>query len=106
MSIDYFGLTTRDAKDATALIVEARAAHPDWFDDILILYDAKPADGPFDKETARDFGIAAKSKFMLSVNDKERFSDVLSDALAFLYRQFGTDTLVLTRGFESIHPPP
>jgi len=106
MAIDYFGLTTRDAKEATALIAQARAAHPEWFDVVLLLYDARRMNGPFDRELRDQFGIRAKSMFMLSVNDKERFSDVLSDALAFLYRQFGTDTLVLTRGFESIHPPP
>ena|SRR6185312_6779972 len=105
MAIDYFGLSTRDAMEATALIAKARAAEPDWFTDILILYDARPADGPFDKETASDFGIAAKSMFMLSVNDKERFSDVLDDAIEALYRLFGADTLVMTNALERVHPP-
>ena len=52
------------------------------------------------RETAREFGIEARSLFMLSVNDKERFSDILPDALKFLYELFGTDTLVMTHGFD------
>lgn len=105
MSIDYFGHTTRDAKDATALIAQARAAHPEWFDAVLLLYDAKPFKYPFEAETSREFGVDAKSRFMLSVNDKERFSDVIEEALDFLYVLFGPDTLVITHGLDSVRPP-
>ncbi|MBV9990609.1 MAG: hypothetical protein JOZ72_04885 [Alphaproteobacteria bacterium] len=105
MSIDYFGHTTRDAKAATALIEQARAAHPEWFDSVLLLTDARPFRHAFEAETSRDFGIAAKSGFMLSVNDKERFSDCLDDALDYLYALFGNGTLVMTHGFDSVRPP-
>lgn len=105
MSIDYFGHTTRSPKDATALIAQARAAHPEWFDAVLLLYDPRPFKYPFEAETSRDFGIDAKCRFMLSVNDKERFNEFLDDALDYLYALFGTGTLVITHGFDSIRPP-
>lgn len=105
MSIDYFGHSTRDVADAQRLIVRVRSEHPEWFDVVLLLYDARPMDR-FGLETARDFGIEAKSRFMLSVNDKERFSECLDDALDYLYRLFGADTLVITHGLDTIRPPP
>ena len=105
MAIDYFGHTTREPKDAQARIERARAAHPDWFDTILLLYDPRPLDKPFDAEISRQFGIEAKCRFMLSVNDKERFGECLDDALEFLYEIFGTDTLTITHGLDTIRPP-
>lgn len=105
MSIDYFGHSTRTPEDAQTLVVQARAAHPEWFDQVLLLYDAK-ALSRFGPEIARGFGIGARSCFMLSVNDKELFPDVLDDALDYLYALFGTDTLVITHGLDSIRPPP
>jgi len=105
MAIDYFGHTTRDPKDANALIAKARDAHPEWFDAILLLYDAKPFKYPFEAEISREFGIAAKCTFMLSVNDKERFPGALDAALDHLYTLFGPDTLVMTHGFDSVRPP-
>ena len=41
---------------------------------------------------------------MLSVNDKDRFSECLADALEFLYEIFGTDTLTITWGLDMIKP--
>ena len=105
MSIDYFGHSTRDAADAQKRIEHVRRAHPEWFDYILILYDAKPP-GRFAAEIAREFGVESlKSTFMLSVNDKERFAECLDEALEFLYQVFGTDTLTLTHGLDMIRPP-
>jgi hypothetical protein len=106
MAIDYFGHSTRETGDAQRLILRARTEHPEWFDQILLLYDAKPMKGPFDREIAREFGIEGKSHFMLSVNDKDRFWDCLDDALDYLYRLFGADTLVITHGLDTIRPPP
>lgn len=105
MSIDYFGHSSRDVADAKRRTDYAHAAHPDWFGDILILYEPHAPRKPFDAQISREFGIEAKSWFMLSVNDKERFSDCLNDALEFLYRLFGTDELVITHGLDSIRPP-
>src|ERR1700743_625365 len=105
MSIDYFGHTTRDAKHANMLLAQARAAHPGWFDVVLLLYDARPLDKKFEIETSRDFGIAARSRFMLSVNDKERFGDCLEEALDYLHGLFGRDALVMTHGLDSVRPP-
>jgi len=104
MSIDYFGHSTRAVEDAQKRIVYARATHPEWFDGILLLYDAKPPSKPFGREISRDFGVEAKSWFMLSVNDKDRFSECLADALEFLYEIFGTDTLTITWGLDMIKP--
>ncbi len=42
---------------------------------------------------------------MLAINDKERFSDILRDALEFIYAVFGTEDLVLTHEMELLHPP-
>jgi hypothetical protein len=104
MSIDYFGHSTREVADAQSRIAHARAAHPEWFDSILLLCDAKPPDKPFGREISRAFGVEAKSWFMLSVNDKDRFDECLADALEFLYEIFGTDTLTITWGLDMIKP--
>jgi|SRR6185312_4206251 len=105
MSIDYFGHSSRAPADAQKRIVHIRATHPEWFDTILLLYDAK-GPGRFDDETAREFGVEGlQSRFMLSVNDKERFSDCLREALEYVYEVFGTDSLVITWGLDKIHPP-
>ncbi|HWA90150.1 MAG TPA: hypothetical protein VG889_08965 [Rhizomicrobium sp.] len=104
MAIDYFGHTDRD--DANTLLAQARAAHPEWFDTILLLYDARPFKYPFEAEISREFGIAATRTFMLSVNDKEAFWEVIEDALDYLYGLFGTERLAITHGFDSVRPPP
>lgn len=107
MSIDYFGHSTRDPADAQRLILRARTEHAEWFDVILLLYDAKPMTGPFDREIAADFGVVgAKSRFMLSVNDKEQYFEYLDAALDYLYGLFGADTLVITNGLDKIRPAP
>ena len=105
MSIDYFGHSSRALADAQKRVAHIRAAHPEWFDHILLLYDPRPTDGPFAREIAREFGIDAKTRFMLSVNDKERFSDCLREALEYVYEVFGTDSLVITWALDKIHPP-
>jgi len=104
MSIDYFGHSTRAVEDARNRVAYARATHPEWFDNILLLCDAKPPGKPFGAEISRDFGVEAKSWFMLSVNDKDRFSDCLADALEFLYEIFGTDMLTITWGLDMVKP--
>lgn len=105
MAIDYFGHYAGTPKEAQRRLDHVRAARPDWFGAILILYDAQTPPEPFGRETSREFGIEAQSRFMLSVNDKERFTDVLSDALELLYETFGTDGFVLTWGLDFIHLP-
>ena len=106
MAIDYFGHCREDAEQAAKRIARARAEHPEWFDVVLLLYDARPFKYRFEAEISREFGIEAKSCFMLSVNDKKRFSDCLDDALDYLYRLFGSGNLVVTHGMDKIRPPP
>jgi len=105
MSISYFGHCRLSVAEAQRRIAFIRRAHPEWFDVILLLYDARAATGPFDRELSLEFGIDPKSMFMLSINDKERFSGCLRDALEFIYQVFGTDDLVITREMEQVHPP-
>jgi hypothetical protein len=105
MSISYFGLCKLPVAQAQRRIGFIREAQPEWYDVILLLYDARAADGPFDRELSREFGIDPQSMFMLAINDKERFSDILRDALEFIYEVFGTDDLVITHEMELLHPP-
>ena len=105
MSIDYFGHSTREVEDAQKRIVYARGTHPEWFGSTLLLHDAYGPNKPLGPEISRDFGVEAKSWFMLSVNDKDRFGECLADALEFLYEVFGTDTLAITWGVDMIKPP-
>jgi hypothetical protein len=90
MSISYFGHCKLPVAEAQRRIVFIRRAQPEWFDVILLLHDARAADGPFDRELSREFGIDPQSIFTLAINDKERFSDILRDALEFIYEVFGT----------------
>jgi hypothetical protein len=105
VSISYFGFCKLPVAEAQRRIAFIRRTRPEWFDVILLLYDARTADGPFDRELALPFGIDPQSKFMLSINDKERFSEILRDAIELIYRVFGTDDLVMTREIEQVHPP-
>jgi len=105
MSITYFGLCKLPVSEAQRRIAHIRRANPEWFDVILLLYDARPATGPFDRELALEFGVEPQSIFTLAVNDKERFSAILRDALEFVYEVFGTDDLVITHELELVHPP-
>ncbi|PWR23318.1 hypothetical protein [Zavarzinia compransoris] len=103
MAIDYFGHTTLPIRDAQRLIDRARREQPAWFIHLLYLYDAGPL-GPFGAEIAQGFGIAARSRFMASVVDKERTAG-LPQALEELYRRFGTARLIITWGLDQIHAP-
>jgi hypothetical protein len=105
VSISYFGLCKLPVPETQRRIAFIRAAYPEWFDVILLLYDARAADGPFDRELAREFGIDPRSMFLLAINDKERFSEILRDALEFIYKVFGTEDLVITHELELLHPP-
>jgi len=105
MSISYVGLCKLPVAEAQRRIVWIRTAHPGWYDLILLLYDARAPNGPFDREIALEFGVDVQSTFMLAINDKERFSDILRDALEYIYEVFGTDDLVMTWELEHVHPP-
>lgn len=103
MAIDYAGHCRLPVTEAREYIAEARRVHPDWFDFPFRLTDPR-ALRDFDAEISREFGIEARSRFMLFVQDKERL-DGLEDALDYLYALFGPDNLVLTWGLDSIRPP-
>jgi hypothetical protein len=105
MSISYFGHCKLPVTEAQGRIAFIRQAQPEWFDVILLLYDARAADGPFDRELSLELGIVPQSMFMLAINDQERFSAILRDALEFIYAVFGTDNLVITHELELLHPP-
>ncbi|MBO6765414.1 hypothetical protein [Maricaulis sp.] len=103
MAIDYAGHCRLPVAEARMRIAEARQAHPDWFDFPFRLTDPRALQN-FDAEIAREFGIEAKSRFTLFVQDKEKL-DGLEDALDYLYALFGPDNLVLTWGLDTIRPP-
>ena len=105
MSITYYGFCTLPVADAQRRIAYIRKAQPEWYEIILLLYDAREPAKPFGHELALAFGVDAKSTFALAVNDKERFSEILRDALEFIYQVFGTDALVMTHEMELVHPP-
>jgi hypothetical protein len=103
MAIDYAGHCRLAVPEARRRIAEARRAHPDWFDFPFRLTEPR-APKDFDAEISREFGVEARSRFTLFVQDKERL-DALEDALDYLYDLFGPDNLVLTWGLDSIRPP-
>jgi hypothetical protein len=105
MSVSYFGFSRLPVADARRRIAFIREQRPEWFDIILLLYDADAPQPPFGPEIAREFIADPQSTFMLTINDKERFSAILRDALEFIYEVFGTDELVLTHQMEVVHPP-
>jgi hypothetical protein len=105
MSITYYGFSKLPAVEAQRRIAHIRKTRPQWFDVTLLLYDAHPPQKPFGHEIAAQFLAGTQSTFALAINDKERFSDILRDALEFIYVVFGTDDLVITHEMELVHPP-
>ena len=69
-----------------------------------MLYDPSPPAAPFVLGLSRQFGIAAKCQFLMSVNDKQRLRTV-DEGIEFVYQLFGTENLVITWGMDSIRPP-
>lgn len=105
MSIGYVGHCRLTPAEAQKRIDHIRAAHPEWFEEILHLGDARPPQKPFERELSQNFGVDPASIFMLDVYDKDRFDTCLQDALEFTYQVFGTKNLVLTRELDSIRKP-
>jgi hypothetical protein len=105
MSITYYGFSKLPAAEAQRRIAHIRETRPQWFEVILLLYDAYPPQKPFGHEIAAEFLAGTQSTFALAINDKEHFSDILRDALEFIYVVLGTDELVITHEMELVHPP-
>ena len=104
VAIDYTGHSAYPPGETTRRLAYARGEHPEWFGRILLLYDPSPPAAPFVLGLSRQFGIAAKCQFLMSVNDKQRLRTV-DDGIEFVYQLFGTENLVITWGMDSIRPP-
>ena len=105
MSISYYGFSKMPVAETQRRIAFLRKQKPKWFDVILLLYDATGPHEPIGREIASAFIAEPQSVFTLAVNDKERFSDILREALEFIYEVFGTDDLIMTHEMELVHPP-
>lgn len=105
MSISYYGFCKMPVAEAQRRIAFLRKQKPEWFDVILLLYDASRPHEPIGREIASEFIADPQSVFMLAINDKERFSEILREALEFIYEVFGTDGLVMTHEMELVHAP-
>ena len=103
MAIDYAGHCALPVAQARQITNVARQEHPVWFVERFRLTDPRALSG-FDAEIAREFGIEARSRFTLFVQDSGML-DGLEEALDYLYDAFGADQLVLTWGLDSIRPP-
>ena len=103
MAIDFTAHCRLPKVKAQRRIDFARQAHPEWYGTVVTLTEALDL-GPFGRDIATEFGIAAKCKFCLFVLDKERL-DQVRDAVEFVYEVFGTDDLVITWGNDTIRPP-
>ena len=99
MAIDYFGHSALPPDQTEALLARLRREHP-----MLQVHPANRLQF-FDAEIAREFGIAAQAKFMVSLIDKTRIGEV-PEALAAIYRAFGPEHLVITEGHDRAIPPP
>lgn len=105
VALDFFGHCALPPAEAEAHLSRLRENRPDWFAGLFQLHPARHLQF-FDAEIARDFGIEAQSKFMLSLADKVRIGEVPA-ALATLYAAFGPGILVLTEGNDRpVAPPP
>jgi hypothetical protein len=115
LAIDFTGHCGLDIAGAQRLIEHLRSLKPDWFvkplseaerarltgppswlEGVLLLTDAGPL-GRFGLEIAREFWMEARSRFLMSVIDKERLDEV-RDAVEMVYKTFGTRRLVVTWG--------
>ncbi|MCF4165070.1 hypothetical protein L2U69_05405 [Zavarzinia compransoris] len=103
MTISYFGHSALPRRQTQDLIDALRRRNGDLFVTRFHLHDATPL-GPFGAEIARDFGIEARSRFMIAVTDKERL-DGLDDALDRIYRAFGAGRLIISWELDRVRPP-
>jgi hypothetical protein len=85
LAIDFTGHCGLDIAGAQRLIEHLRSLKP-----------AGPL-GRFGLEIAREFWMEARSRFLMSVIDKERLDEV-RDAVEMVYKTFGTRRLVVTWG--------
>lgn len=99
VAIDYFGHSALPPDQTEALLARLRREHP-----ALQFHPAGRLEF-FDAEIAREFGIEAKAKFMVSLIDKARIGEV-PGALSAVYQAFGPDHLVITEGHDRAIPPP
>jgi len=103
MAIDYFGHCACELAETRQRLAYLRRQRPEWYGVVLELHE--PSDpGPFGVEIALEFGIAARCRFLMHVLDKQRLAAV-GDAVEFVYRVFGTDSLVVTCATDTIRPP-
>jgi len=100
MSISYTGHCAFPKGEAQYRIDHLRRARPDWFIDMHRLTDASDL-GPFGAQIAREFGIEAKCVFGIHLLNKDWLKQS-RDAVEFVYEVFGTDTLVITFGNDSV----
>lgn len=103
MSIDYTGHCAFPKGEAQRRIDYLRRTRPDWYIDMHKLTDANDL-GPFGAEIARDFSIEAQCVFNLFLLNKD-WLDQSRDAVEFIYQVFGTESLVVTHGNDSIRQP-
>lgn len=103
MSIDFAGHCRLPQPAAQARIDFLRRKRPDWFGGVLHLSDAHGL-GPFGREIALEFGMAARCRFSLHVLNSD-WLDQCREAVEYVYQVFGTDDLVITYGMDSIRPP-
>jgi hypothetical protein len=103
MSIDYYGHSALPIGETQARINYLRRTNPNWFGGMFELTDARHL-SPTGREIARGFGIDAQSGFGLYLLDKAWLAEHHA-AVEFVYQVFGTDTLVMSFGMDSIRPP-
>jgi hypothetical protein len=103
MSIDYTAHCAFPKGEAQRRIDHLRRTRPDWYPRMHKLTDAEEL-GPFGAEIAREFGIQAQCRFSIFLLNKD-WLEQSRDAVEHIYEVFGTDSLVITYGNDSIRPP-
>ena len=103
MAIDYTGHCAFPKGEAQRRIDYLRATRPDWYPGMHKLTDARDL-GRFDADIAREFGIEAQCVFNVFMLNKDWLEESRA-AVEFVYEVFGTETLVITYGLDSVRRP-
>ena len=106
MAISYFGHSALSLEETNSLLGELRKVLPVETWAAIRLEAATPVPMPFGGDIAREFGIAAASRFQFTLIDKEQAHRYRPALIAAAYGIFGRDRLFITWELDSIVPPP
>ncbi len=96
MAIDLFCYVSKPADVVNSEITKMRSRYADIFEERFLAYDAKDSSA-IHREIAIEYGIDAKSVFMVSLNDKSYANKVVFVS-NIINKLFGSENILILHG--------